>query len=80
MRSQYQTVSPAVMLQTLPISRSIWEEISIDFLIGLPNSKGYEVILVVVESLSNYVHFILIKHPYSAKRIDEIFVRDNKAT
>lgn len=38
------------------------EDLSIDFIEGLPSSKGYTTILVVVDRFSNYVHFIPIKH------------------
>jgi len=41
----------------------------------LLNEKGFDVILVV-DKLSYYEHFSLLKHPYSAKGISEIFVRE----
>jgi hypothetical protein len=43
---------------------------------GLPKSKGNEAIFVVVDRLSKYNHFILLKHPYTAKTIAEVFVRE----
>jgi hypothetical protein len=47
-----------------------------DFVTGLPKSKGYEAIFVVVDRLSKYVHFIPLKHPYTAKSIAEIFCKE----
>lgn len=47
-----------------------------DFIVGLPKSKGYEAILVVVDRLSKYSHFIAIKHPYTARSIAEVFVKE----
>ena len=47
-----------------------------DFISGLPRSRGYDTILVVVDRLSNYNHFILLKHPYTARSVAEIFVKD----
>lgn len=47
-----------------------------EFIVGLPKSKGCDAVLVVVDRLSKYAHFILIKHPYSARSIAEVFVRE----
>ena len=43
---------------------------------GLPKAKGYEVVLVVVDRLSKYDHFLPLKHPYTAKVVVELFVKE----
>jgi hypothetical protein len=47
-----------------------------DFITGLPRSNGFEAIMVVVDWLSTYSHFIPLKHPYTAKSLAEVFVKE----
>ncbi|WVZ14242.1 hypothetical protein V8G54_011808 [Vigna mungo] len=64
------------LLQPLPIPNRIWEDISLDFITSLPKSKGFQAILVVVDRLSKYDHFILLKHPYTARKIVELLAME----
>jgi hypothetical protein len=75
-RQKYLASSLGGLLQPLPIPERIWEDISIDFITGLPKAKGYKAILVVVDRLSKYSHFIPLKHPYTARSIGEVFSRE----
>ena len=47
-----------------------------DFVKGLPKSGGIDTSMVVVNCLSKYVHFIGLKHPFSAKDVAAKFTRE----
>ena len=52
----------------------MWDDITLDFIEGLPNSQGKDTILVVVNRLSKYVHFMALTHPFIAKIVAKRFV------
>ena len=47
-----------------------------DFIEGLPRVEGCSTILVVVDRLSKYVHFMSLKHPYFAQTVATVFVKE----
>ena len=46
------------LLQPLPMPERPWVDLTIDFVVGLPKSQGYDAILMVVDQLSKERHYI----------------------
>lgn len=73
-QAKYENTLPAGLLQPLPIPSRPWSHITMDFITGMPKSDGFEVILVVVDRLTKYSHFIPLKHPYTAFTMANLFL------
>ena len=66
---------PPGTLQPLNIPEWKWEDISMDFIVGLPRTqKCYDSIWVVVDRLTKSAHFLPVNTIYRAKRYAELYI------
>ena len=72
-RNKGEKMNTPGLLQPLPILDQRWEEISMDFITGIPKSEGKDTILVMVNKLTKYAHFYCIQTTYKASQIAEVF-------
>ncbi|GKA24652.1 ty3-gypsy retrotransposon protein [Tanacetum coccineum] len=59
-------------LQPLPTPTAIWEDVSMNFITGLPVSKGLSVILMVVDRFFKYAHFGSLPTSFNAHNAVEL--------
>jgi hypothetical protein len=73
-RNKGETIKFPGTLQPLPIPPTIWRDISMDFIVGLPKSGNKSVIMVVVDHLSKYAHLCSLQRPFTASTMAQIFM------
>ena len=73
-QNKVETIKTLGLLQPLNIPSQLWEEVSMDFITNLPKSEGSNVIMVVVDKLTEYAHFCSFSHPFSASTVDATFI------
>jgi hypothetical protein len=61
------------LLQPLPILEGSWESVSMDFMVRLPPSKGFDAIMVVVDRFSKMAHFIPTKDEATVQETNRLF-------
>jgi len=63
----------AGLLQPLPILERSWESVSMDFMVSLPPSKGFDAIMVVVDRFNKMAHLIPTKDETTAQEMGRLF-------
>jgi hypothetical protein len=66
---------PVGLLQPLKIPQWKWEEISMDFIVGLPTTQsGYDSIWVIIDRFLKVAHFIPVKTTYKGAKLAELYI------
>ncbi|KAL5580094.1 hypothetical protein UlMin_012536 [Ulmus minor] len=68
---------PGGELQPLDIPEWKWDQITMDFVVGLPRTaKGHDAIWVVVDRLTKSAHFMSIKTTFSLEQLAALYVQE----
>nr|XP_028965101.1 uncharacterized protein LOC114827453 [Malus domestica] len=66
---------PGGLMQNLPIPIWKWEDITMDFVYGLPRTPSrYDGIWVIVDRLTKIAHFLPVRQTYSLEKLAKLFV------
>jgi hypothetical protein len=68
-------MKPRGLLQPLSIPEWNWDDISMDFIVGLPlTTRKFDLIWIIVDRLSKSTHFIPVHTYYDVRRYAEIYI------
>ena len=66
---------PVDVSQWMPMPTCKWEQITMDFVVGLPTIVGgYDFIWVVVDRLTKSAHFIPVQVKYTTEKLVELYI------
>jgi hypothetical protein len=66
---------PARLLQPLPIPVWKWDEVGMDFAVGLPKTpKGHDSIWVIVDRITKVAHFLPVRTNYGGEKLARLDV------
>ena len=68
---------PSSELQPIKIPEWKWDQIAMDFVVGLPKTtKGHDAIWVIIDRLTKSAHFIPIKTTFLLEQQADLYVRE----
>lgn len=72
--TKYETKRTAGLLCPLPVPFRPWEDLSLDFITGLPPFQGKTVLLVVVDRFSKGIHLGILPTSHTAHMVASLFI------
>ncbi|KAH0613403.1 uncharacterized protein H6S33_005289 [Morchella sextelata] len=75
-RSKSNTHGKLGVLRSLPIPEQPWQEVSMDFVTGLPESEGYDAIMVVVDRLTKIRHLLPCNTTVNSEDVAQLYLRN----
>lgn len=68
---------PKGLLQSLPVPKWKWDDVTMDFMQGLPHtSQCHNFILVIVDCLTKFAYFISIKTWYLVNALSKLYIQE----
>lgn len=68
---------PAGMLESLEIPQWKWEQIAMDFVVGLPKTlKGNDAVWVIIDRLTKSAHFLPIRMTFKMEQFARLYVQE----
>lgn len=75
-RSRTSRHAPYGILRPLPVPEGPWQDISMDYVTGLPWSNGFNAILVVMDRLTKQRHLIPTRDSCTTEDLAKLYVRN----
>ena len=67
---------PTGLLQPLEIPELKWDQVTMDFVSGLPRTqKGHDSVWVIVDRLTKVAHFLPVQMTYTLDKLAEIYIQ-----
>ena len=71
---KYEPAKPRGLLCPLPVPGQPWEDLSMDFIVGLPTYRGNTCILVIIDRYSKGLHLGMLPSCHTAQTVAQLFM------